>query len=263
MRHGCGTSADELINMAATLRQWIHEVEGASEYAATALGTVDVLAALWHTAHEPCADGREHDRLLLSRGHAILAAYAALRWQELIDVESFRRLCRSARRGDGESTILPPGVDAFSVSQGLSAASGMAYGMQSRGSKACVYVLVSATECEDAQFWETVMFAAHRHLTNLCVAVEVSGAEADETRNGDIHLLEEKWSRFGWDCQVVDGHDVSALVDAFCGPAEHHPRVVLARTVLGKALPTWGSIDWCHVSMDVNPSAAADIEASG
>jgi transketolase len=49
---------------------------------------------------------------------------------------------------------------------------------------------------------------------------------------------EDKWSSFGWDVRLVDGHDVGALLGVFLEPREgvSRPLAVIARTVKGKGV---------------------------
>jgi transketolase len=50
--------------------------------------------------------------------------------------------------------------------------------------------------------------------------------------------LEGKWKSFCWNTQVIDGHDMGAILEALERfPAENGPTVVIANTVKGKGVP--------------------------
>ena len=54
----------------------------------------------------------------------------------------------------------------------------------------------------------------------------------------DLAAYEQRWNAFGWHTQVVDGHDLAALLDAL-DAADHvtgRPSMILARTVKGKGI---------------------------
>ncbi len=271
MQHGCGKPSDELCTMAATLRQWIvqQSFDSGVGHIGSALSVVDLVAALWGAVmHEPGTDRPDRDRFILGKGHAALALYAAMRWRNLIDEETFHSYCRDGSRLGVHPEMSLPGIDAAtgSLGQGLSVGCGMALGLRSRGSAARVYVLVSDAECNEGQLWEAAMFAAHHHLTNLVVVVDVNRLQALGSTKAilDMNPLEEKWAAFGWDCQAVDGHNLDALVEALDRPAVDHPRVILANTVLGKGVSFMEDrFEWHYLPLDSAQYSTAINELEG
>lgn len=272
MRHGCGDSTGELCNMAATLRRWIVEQSFASGvgHIGSALSVVDVVAALWGAVMRQPGTGLPHrDRFILSKGHAALALYAAMRWNGVIDEETFHTYCRDGSRLGVHPEVSLPGVDAAtgSLGQGLSVGCGMAYGLRLADSPANVYVLVSDAECNEGQIWEAAMFAAHHRLANLTVVVDLNGLQAlGATENIlDMSPLAEKWRAFGWECREVDGHDVATLVRAV-ETQNTKPRVILARTMLGKGVSFMeNQFEWHYrpLSDGLFATAMSELEAAG
>ncbi len=131
-----------------------------------------------------------------------------------------------------------------------------------------VFVLVSDAECNEGALWEAVMFSAHHHLANLIAIVDLNGQQALGYTDDVLSLtpLAERWKAFGWDTQVVDGHDVEGLrttVDSFdtqTGP----PHVLIARTRFGKGVSYMESqIKWHYwpMSDDEYRQALAEIGA--
>jgi transketolase len=232
------------LDMAQALRRWIIEQSLASNvgHIGSALSIVDIMAALWEgTMKDSGTTAGDRDRFVLSKGHAALALYAALRWKRIIDESTFRTFC-----GDGSLLGVHPehalsGVDVStgSLGQGLSVACGLAYGFRLRQRTNRVFVLVSDAECNEGQIWEAAFFAAHHRLSNLCVVVDLNGLQA-LGRTRDIIALPDMarlWEAAGWVAVETDGHDLKALLQAL-NPSEPlgSPTVVVARTVLGKGV---------------------------
>jgi len=231
-------------DMALALRRWIVEQSLASNvgHVGSALSVVDIMAALWEgTMKHSGTAAEDRDRFILSKGHAALALYAALRWKRIIDESTFRTFC-----GDGSLLGVHPehalsGVDVStgSLGHGLSVACGLAYGFRLRRRAPRVFVLVSDAECNEGQIWEAAFFAAHHRLSNLWVVVDLNGLQA-LGRTRDIIAMPNMaglWQAAGWVAVETDGHDLKGLLDAF-NPSEPlgGPTVVVARTVLGKGV---------------------------
>jgi transketolase len=189
----------------------------------------------------PRAPGR--DRFLLSKGHAVLAQYAALvelgvvPRAELAGVKSLEGMLQG--HPDMDRT---PGIEAVtgSLGQGLSIANGMALGLRLEGSPGRVYVVLGDGELSEGQVWEAAMAAAAYRIDNVTAILDRNGIQATgPTREVfDIPRLREKWAAFGWECFEVDGHDVRALLQAFeaAGRVKGKPSVVIASTVKGKGI---------------------------
>jgi transketolase len=111
------------------------------------------------------------------------------------------------------------------------------------------------------------MFAAHHRLSNLITIVDLNGSQAlGATR--DVICMdppEDRWRSFGWDAQVVDGHDLSALVRSLTAPTDSRPRVLLAKTVLGKGVSFMEHrLEWHYRNLSEEQChlALAELEAA-
>jgi transketolase len=236
----------------------------------SALCVADLLAALYgHVLRAESPDDPDRDRFVLSKGHAALALYAALRLKGWIKPAELNTYC-----GDGSLLGVHPeralsGVDfsTGSLGHGLSMGVGAALAARLQGSARRVFVLVSDAECNEGALWEAAMFAAHHRLANLTAIVDVNGQQALGRTEEILSLepLRERWSVFGWDAVEVDGHDTRAIVDALgaapmtVGP----PRVVLARTVFGRGVSFMESqLRWHYwpMSEDEYRVALAELE---
>jgi transketolase len=209
----------------------------------SALSIADIVAALYESVlHIPDPDGPDRDRFILSKGHAALALYAALFLKGWISEADLNTFC-----SDGTLLGVHPeravrGVDfcSGSLGLGLTFGAGAALAARLQASKRRAFVLVSDAECDEGSLWEAVMFAAHQHLSNLIVAVDVNGQQAlGYTRNVlDLSPLAQRWQAFGWDVHQVDGHNekeiaaTATTLDTRSGA----PHVLICRTTFGKGV---------------------------
>jgi transketolase len=218
----------------------------------SSLSVADLLGALYgEVLRIPAPDDPERDRFILSKGHAALALYAALRFVGTLTAEQLETYC-----GDGTALGVHPehrlaGIDfsTGSLGQGLPFGVGAALAARMQGSERRVFVLASDAECNEGSLWEAVMFAAHQRLANLVLIVDVNGQQAlgRTAEVLDLEPLEARFAAFGWDVRTVDGHDVPALVDTIAGleTREGPPHVLLARTTFGKGVSFMeGKLEW-------------------
>ena len=208
------------------------------------LCVVEILAALFGGAMRISSpDDPDRDRFVLSKGHAALALYTALVLKGWLPEEALDRFC-------GDDTLLGihperalTGIDfcAGSLGHGMSFAAGAALAARMQKSARRVFCLISDAECNEGSVWETAMFAGHHRLGNLRVVIDLNGQQAlGLTRDiSDSSNMAQRWEAFGWQASSVDGHSLEELTEVLAQPdcAEGAPRVVLARTVMGRGVP--------------------------
>ncbi len=237
----------------------------------SALSIVELVAALYGGAlHLPSPDDRDRDRLILSKGHAALALYAALYVEGWLSEEQLNTYCADDSLLGVHPEHALHGIDfsTGSLGQGLSLATGAALAARLQGSSRRAFVVASDAELNEGSYWEAAMFAAHHRLANLILLVDVNGQQAfGHTADvlGTPHLS-ERWRAFGWDVHEVDGHDIAALsttiadLDTTDGP----PHVLLARTTFGKGVSYMeGQIKWHYWPMSDADYAQALAEVEG
>lgn len=223
----------------------------------SALSIADIVGVLYaQVLNIPHPNDCGRDRVVLSKGHAALALYAALYLRGWLSWEQLNEYC-------GDGTLLGvhpehqlPGVDfsTGSLGQGLSYSAGSALGARLQGSKRRAFVVLSDAECNEGAVWEAIMFAAHHRLSNLLAIVDVNGQQAlGYTRDVlDLSPLAQRWAAFGWDVHDVDGHDHDDLVQAIDNLdfENGRPHVLIARTVFGKGVSYMeGQIKWHYLPM--------------
>jgi transketolase len=257
--------------MARELRRWIVEQSLAANvgHVGSALSIVDIMAVLWEgTMRGPGTEAEDRDRFILSKGHAALALYAALRWKGILDEAAFRSFCRDGSLLGVHPHHGIPGVDVStgSLGLGLSVGCGLAHGLGLKGHPSRVYVIVSDAECNEGQIWEAAMFAAHHGLSNLVAVVDLNGLQA-LGRTAEILSLDmvRLWSAFGWDTVAVDGHHLDGLLAALDHPPRGgRPRAIVASTVLGKGVSFMeGQLEWHYRNLtpELARRALEELEA--
>ncbi len=236
----------------------------------SALSVADIVAALYGDGlriRHPSDPGR--DRFVMSKGHAVLAVYAALGLRGWISAAQLDTYC-------GNGTLLGvhpehalPGIDfaSGSLGHGLAYAAGAALGARLQGASRRAFALLSDAECNEGSVWETAMFAAHHRLANLVAVIDRNGQQALGYTDDVLSLspLGPRWDAFGWDVQEVDGHDIAAMarVIGTLDTAAGRPHVLIARTVFGKGVSYMErQIKWHYSPMsdDEYRQALAEIE---
>jgi len=232
--------------MACRIRTDIVEMlnKAGSGHTGGSLSAADLVTALYfhkmrHDPKDPAWEGR--DRFILSKGHAAPVLYAALARSGYFPVEELYTLRKLGSRlqGHPDSKKLP-GVEIStgSLGQGLSIASGLALAMRMDKRDCRIYALLGDGELQEGQVWEAAMTAAHYGLGNLTAIVDNNGLQIDGACK-DVMCVDpigEKFGAFGWDVIEIDGHDMSAILDALdrATTDRGRPTAIVARTIKGK-----------------------------
>ena len=237
-----------------------------------ALGIAEIMAVLYGWAmNRGTARDADRDRLVLSNGHICAAQYSALARTGLIaaaELATFRKL-GSRLQGHPSRAFLPDFVETSTgpLGQGFSVANGLALGMRLSGGTGRVYCIVGDGEMQEGQVWEALMTAAQYRLSNVLLFVSYNGLQIDGEvdRIKRIEPLAARLSAFGWNAREIDGHDVTAVVQAVQdGRSEtSRPTAVVARTVMGKGVPFMEGVAKWHGTCPSSSEAQTALEAIG
>ena len=187
----------------------------------------------------------DRDRLILSKGHAGSAVYAALAETGFFPVEMLKNHYANGSILSGHVSHKGiPGVEVStgSLGHGLSIGAGMALGARMNGEDWRTWVVLGDGECDEGSVWEAALQAAQYGLDRLCAVVDYNHMQSLFTVEKTLQLepFEAKWKDFGWNAESVDGHDVHALRAAFeraqANAGSGKPSVILAHTVKGKGV---------------------------
>lgn len=187
----------------------------------------------------------DRDRLVLSKGHAGAAVYAALAERGFFDVEELSTHYANGSRLSGHvSHKGVPGVEfsTGSLGHGLAVCAGMALGAKKDNAPWRVFCVLGDGECDEGSVWEAALQAHHYGLDNLIAVVDHNRMQSLDFCENTIALepFGEKWAAFGWHVIEVDGHDVDALRAAFeqakANRGSGKPTVIIALTTKGKGV---------------------------
>lgn len=245
--HTCQAMRRDIVEMVAT---------AGSGHPGGSLSAVEIVATLYGAVmrHDPARpDWPERDRFVLSKGHAAPVLYAALAESGYMPREELASLRDLGSRLQGHPDMRKlPGVEVStgSLGQGLALANGMALALRLQGNAdPTVFCLLGDGELQEGEVWEAAMFAAHNALHNVVAIVDGNGLQIDGACCDvmDLGSIPAKFAAFGWTVFECDGHDVSALLDAFAGAkaVEVGPACIVARTTKGRGVSFMeGLCDW-------------------
>ena len=225
----------------------IHKIAPSTRIASS-LSCVEMLVALYYgkildyRAADLAWEGR--DRFIVSKGHGSISLYPILAECGYFPKTELTTVCQEGSFLGGIPDPLIPGYETVngSLGHGLGVACGMALALKQKKQFQHVFVLMGDGELYEGSIWEAVMFAGQHHLDNLTLIVDnnkicMLGYCKDII---DLEPLENKFSSFQWDASRIDGHDLSAVMDALTKAKAQgggKPRVIISDTVKGKGVP--------------------------
>ncbi|MDO4484644.1 MAG: transketolase [Clostridia bacterium] len=183
------------------------------------------------------------DRMILSKGHAGAAVYAALAERGFFPVEELKTHYANGSRLSGHVSHKGiPGVEfsTGSLGHGLPVAVGMAMAAKMDKKNHRVYVVLGDGECDEGSNWEAALQANQYGLDNLVAVIDHNRMQSLDFCENTLSLapFAEKWRAFGWHVIEVDGHDTDALTAAFMQAKENKgkPTMIVAVTTKGKGV---------------------------
>jgi len=196
------------------------------------------------------------DRLILSKGHAAPALYAALSQAGFFSEDLLKIYRKIDSPLEGHPAMYrvheengrmvergTKGVDfsTGSLGHGLSAGAGMALHAKVYGYDYQVYVILGDGDMQEGMTWEACLTIPNKGLNNLCGIIDCNRLQVDG-RTDDINRLDplgKKLAAFNWEVKEIDGHDFYALIDALqefkkTRNEKTQPLMIIANTVKGK-----------------------------
>lgn len=224
----------------------------------SALSVTDIIAVLFSEVLrlDPAnPNAPDRDRLILSKGHACTAIYAALS-----EVGFFSADCLT-EYGKDHSIFMThishkvPGVEfsTGSLGHGLPFGVGKALASERMGANWKTFVILSDGELDEGSNWEAFLFASHHHLDNLVAVIDYNKLQSLTTVDATLQLepLSGKLRAFGWSVREVDGHSHSLLRESLTAtPWEPgKPSILIAHTTKGKGVSFMeNQVEWHYRS---------------
>ena len=241
-----GSKVEKIV--AASRRMRLIEAEMSRAFACylgSSLSVTDILATLYFgvmnvNAKRP--DDPDRDILVLSKGHASPALYAALHLRGYLGKDELLRHSTVHSRVYYHPSAKIPGVEVStgSLGQGLSFGVGTALAQKQDGRASRTFVILGDGELDEGSNWEAILAAPAFGLGNLVAIVDRNGIQANSPTEQLIPLenLEAKWKAFGWRTRALDGHSIPQLLQALAAPAraQSRPLAVIAKTVRNKGI---------------------------
>ncbi|WP_137938186.1 transketolase [Chitinivorax sp. B] len=225
---------------------------------ASSLSAIDIFVALYYggvirfNPEEPLAERR--DRCIISKGHGSICMYPILADLGYFPLNELQNVCKTGSFLGGIPDPVIPGYETVngSLGHGLGVATGMALGLQRKGSDPNIFVVAGDGELHEGANWEAIMFASQHQLDNLHLIVDdnrisMLGYTDDIVSHND---LATRLAAFGWACQAVDGHDVDAIQATLLDMKERRkgqPKALIARTLKGHGVPGLENAPLSHI----------------
>jgi transketolase len=235
------------------------------------MSMADIVAALYFGAMrfdpaQPRMKGR--DRFILSKGHCVLAQYAALIELGLMPRDVLDRLKRlhSPLQGHPDMAMFP-GLEANtgSLGQGLSMAIGMALAARLDGEDGYFFVVTGDGELSEGQVWEGAMAAVHYKLDRIILIVDNNGIQGSGpiSKRFETQPYCAKFAGFGWNATDIDGHSIPEILTAIDRAKQNRgkPSAIVAHTVKGKGVSfAENTATFHHNAMNDEQYATAEKE---
>ena len=188
-------------------------------------------------------DWPDRDRLVLSKGHAAPALYAALALRGFIpeaQLLTLRRLGSPLQGHVDRNKLAWIEASTGCLGQGIGMAVGMALDARLAHRPSRVYAVLGDGECQAGLTWEALMAGGHYRLANLTVILDRNGIETDGPTESimGIEPIGDKFRAFRYHTLEIDGHDFRAILEAFreARRVKDRPTAIVARTVKGKGV---------------------------
>jgi len=231
------------------------------------LSCIDILNVLYNDVLNVSPENftsPDRDRYIQSKGHCVEALYVVLADKGFFPESDLNTLCRYKSHYIGHPTKKVHGVEqnTGALGHGLPLSVGTAIAAKLDDKKYRVFTLLGDGELPEGSNWEAALTASHYKLDNLCAIIDnndlqISGRNCDVCNTAPI---DDKFESFGWAVRHVDGHDFSALKEAFdqLPFTAGKPSLIIAHTVKGKGISYMeNQIKWHHGVPGENDYATA------
>ena len=183
---------------------------------------------------------RGQDMFTLSKGHAVAAMAAIYADLGYFDPRHLRNSRSFASILNGHPGPVLPGVQIATgpMGQGMGVAQGFAIAGRT-APRFDSYAMTGDGELQEGPIWESVMFAATKHLDNFCVLVDRNYGQLDLANRMVFPMPELKpvFTSFGWNAHDVDATDhegVYAALEQFrFGPRNGRPTAIICHSSKG------------------------------
>lgn len=196
---------------------------------------MELMACLYEVANIPSMEEEERDRIILSKGHGVLALYTALWKKGLMTEKDLATFETDGTLFHGHAhRNLEKGIEfsGGSLGLGISYAVGVAKACKDKGLNNRIYVILGDGEMDEGIVWEALMAITNFGLNNVTVIIDRNQYQLDGPTSDIMNLLsiEDKMKAFGYEVETVNGHSIPELLDTL-GKTFDKPHAVVANTI--------------------------------
>lgn len=253
-------SMEDLNVVAKEIRKKIYQIAhfAGGGHMGAAFSMTEIISVLYfggvlkYNPKEPLWE--ERDKFILSKGHACYGLYAALARAGYFEDKELYKVGQPGSHFGGHPKIAEiPGVEASTgaLGHGLSFGIGIALSNKIDQKNSHTYVLLGDGECQEGSIWEGALCAPTFELDNLTVIVDHNKLQAMDNMENIIKMqpFADKWRAFGWNVEVIDGHNVEGIYQALTKRVKNTPTLIMANTIKGKGVSFMEGIPIWHYRM--------------
>ena len=196
---------------------------------------MEIVTALYEVANIPSMNDPKRDRIIMSKGHGVLALYTALWKKGYISDEELATFETDGTQFHGHAhKNIEKGIEfsGGSLGLGLSYAVGVAKACKMKWYNNTIYVILGDGEMDEGIVWESLMSINHFSLDNMVIIVDKNDYQLDGPTDEIMELssIEKKLEAFGLDVETVNGHSIEELVTVL-PKKTGKPRAIIANTI--------------------------------
>jgi len=193
---------------------------------------------------------KEHDDLILSKGHAAALLYSVLAEEGIItekDIETFYKNGTYLSAHPPVNKIRKIPFATGSLGHGLSLAAGLGLASKLKNQDKNVFCITSDGELNEGSTWEAALFISHHNLKNIFWFIDRNYIQGFGRTEDTLRLdpLDRKLESFGFEVITARGHDFSSLEKSFSEFQGQKPLALICNTIKGKDLKLQDTVD-CH-----------------
>lgn len=196
---------------------------------------MELMRCLYEVADIPSMQDESRDRIILSKGHGVLALYTALWKKGLMTEEDLATFETNGTSFHGHAhRNIDKGIEfsGGSLGLGISYAVGVAKACKNKNLDNRIYVILGDGEMDEGIVWEALMSIVNFGLNNVTIIVDRNKFQLDGPTNEIMNLLsvENKLMAFGYEVVTVNGHSIQDLLNTL-DKSSDKPRAIVADTI--------------------------------
>lgn len=215
------------------------------------LSLIELMISLYKNVIPETSNHEDHDKVIMSKGHGVLAQYLLMGEVGLLSKDEVLRFKQDYSVCSAHpSRNLTHNIEysSGSLGQGLSLGLGVALARKSSNKTGKVFVILGDGECDEGNIWEAAGSAAQYNTDNLVAIIDKNEIQYDAPTDSVMNLrdMKAKFHSFGWDSEDVDGHDVEQISNVLLKNRDK-PFALIAHTIKGKGISFMeGKPEWHH-----------------